>query len=84
MTQRTVPAAETFAKWRKDPEYVAAYGALEQASARMSSSCELATGNGFRLIRLLRSLRLRREALYLIRWISPTPGGRKLGHERAT
>ena len=33
MTQRTVPAAETFAKWRKDPEYVAAYDALKQETA---------------------------------------------------
>jgi DNA-binding XRE family transcriptional regulator len=33
MTQRTVPAAETFAKWWKDPEYVVAYDSLEQESA---------------------------------------------------
>jgi ribosome-binding protein aMBF1 (putative translation factor) len=33
MTQKTIPAAETFAKWRKDPAYVAAYDALEKEFA---------------------------------------------------
>lgn len=30
MTRKTIPAAETFARWRKDPAYVAAYDALEE------------------------------------------------------
>jgi ribosome-binding protein aMBF1 (putative translation factor) len=33
MTQRTVPAAETFAEWRKDSDYVAAYDALVEEFA---------------------------------------------------
>ncbi len=30
MTRKMIPAAEAFAEWRKDPEYVAAYEALEE------------------------------------------------------
>jgi hypothetical protein len=30
MNQRNIPTAETFVKWRTDPEYVAAYEALEE------------------------------------------------------
>lgn len=30
MTRKTIPAGETFARWRKDPAYVAAYDALEE------------------------------------------------------
>lgn len=29
MSRRTIPAEELFAKWRKDPAYVAAYDSLE-------------------------------------------------------
>jgi ribosome-binding protein aMBF1 (putative translation factor) len=29
MTRQYIPVSETFAKWRKDPAYVAAYDALE-------------------------------------------------------
>jgi ribosome-binding protein aMBF1 (putative translation factor) len=29
MTRRYIPAKEAFAEWRQDPEYVAAYDALE-------------------------------------------------------
>jgi DNA-binding XRE family transcriptional regulator len=30
MTRKFIPAEESFAKWRKDPEYIAAYDALEE------------------------------------------------------
>ena len=30
MTKKTIPAAEVFARWRKDPAYVAAYDSLEE------------------------------------------------------
>jgi ribosome-binding protein aMBF1 (putative translation factor) len=33
MTGKTIPAEETFARWRRDPEYVAAYDALEEEFA---------------------------------------------------
>jgi ribosome-binding protein aMBF1 (putative translation factor) len=33
MTRKTIPAEKSFAKWRKDPEYVAAYDALEEEFA---------------------------------------------------
>lgn len=29
MTRKLIPAQEAFAEWRKDPDYVAAYNALE-------------------------------------------------------
>jgi len=29
MTRKTIPVEEAFAEWRKDPEYVKAYDALE-------------------------------------------------------
>jgi DNA-binding XRE family transcriptional regulator len=33
MTGKTTPAGEVFARWRQDPEYVAAYDALEEEFA---------------------------------------------------
>lgn len=33
MTRKSIPAAEAFAEWRKDPEYVEAYEALEEEFA---------------------------------------------------
>jgi len=33
VTQRAIPVAETFAKWRTDPEYVAVYDSLEEEFA---------------------------------------------------
>ena len=30
MMRELIPVEESFAEWRKDPEYVAAYGALEE------------------------------------------------------
>jgi len=30
MTRKMIPAAEAFSEWRKDPEYVEAYDALEE------------------------------------------------------
>lgn len=33
MTRKLVPAGEAFAEWRKEPEYVAAYDALEEEFA---------------------------------------------------
>jgi hypothetical protein len=33
MTGRTVPIEEAFARWRQDPEYVAAFDALEEEFA---------------------------------------------------
>jgi ribosome-binding protein aMBF1 (putative translation factor) len=33
MTRKFIPVEEAFAKWRKDPEYVAAYEALEEEFA---------------------------------------------------
>lgn len=37
MTRQLIPAEESFAKWRKDPAYVAAYGALEDEFALASA-----------------------------------------------
>jgi hypothetical protein len=37
MTQRNIPVAETFAKWRADHEYVAAYEKLEEEFARAAA-----------------------------------------------
>jgi ribosome-binding protein aMBF1 (putative translation factor) len=33
VTRQLIPAEESFAKWRKDPAYVAAYDALEEEFA---------------------------------------------------
>jgi ribosome-binding protein aMBF1 (putative translation factor) len=33
VTRKFIPAREVFAEWRKDPEYVAAYDALEEEFA---------------------------------------------------
>lgn len=33
MTGKTIPVEEAFARWRQDPEYVAAYNALEEEFA---------------------------------------------------
>jgi len=33
MTRKTIPVAGAFAEWRKDPEFVAAYDALEEEFA---------------------------------------------------
>jgi ribosome-binding protein aMBF1 (putative translation factor) len=33
MTRKMIPVEESFAKWRKDPAYVRAYGALEDEFA---------------------------------------------------
>ena len=33
MERKFIPVAESFAEWRKDPEYVAAYDALEEEFA---------------------------------------------------
>ncbi len=33
MKKKTIPAKNSFAKWRKDPKYVAAYDALEEEFA---------------------------------------------------
>jgi ribosome-binding protein aMBF1 (putative translation factor) len=33
MTRKTIPVTQTFARWRKDPAYVAAYDALEEEFA---------------------------------------------------
>ena len=37
MTRKFIPAAESFAKWKKDPAYAAAYDALEGEFALASS-----------------------------------------------
>lgn len=37
MTRKTIPVEEAFAEWRKDPEYVAAYDALEEEFALASA-----------------------------------------------
>ncbi len=37
MTKSTIPAREVFAEWHKDPEYVAAYDALEEEFALAST-----------------------------------------------
>lgn len=36
MMRNTIPAREVFAEWRKDPEYMAAYDALEDEFALAS------------------------------------------------
>ena len=33
MTRKFIPVEEAFAEWRKDPEFVAAYDALEEEFA---------------------------------------------------
>jgi ribosome-binding protein aMBF1 (putative translation factor) len=40
MTGKTIPVAETFAKWRTDPDYVAAYDALEEEFALAAALIE--------------------------------------------
>jgi ribosome-binding protein aMBF1 (putative translation factor) len=37
MKRRFIPAKESFAEWRKDPKYVAAYESLEKEFARASA-----------------------------------------------
>jgi ribosome-binding protein aMBF1 (putative translation factor) len=37
MKRKFIPAAESFAKWKKDPAYVAAYASLEEEFALASS-----------------------------------------------
>ncbi len=37
MTRKYIPAGESFKRWRKDPEYVAAYDALEEEFALASA-----------------------------------------------
>jgi ribosome-binding protein aMBF1 (putative translation factor) len=37
MTRKFIPVEETFKEWRKDPEYVAAYDALEDEFALASA-----------------------------------------------
>jgi ribosome-binding protein aMBF1 (putative translation factor) len=36
MSRNTIPASDAFAKWRQDPTYAAAYGALDQEFALAS------------------------------------------------
>ena len=38
MKRQYIPAEEAFKEWRKDPEYVAAYDALEEEFALASAS----------------------------------------------
>ena len=38
MTRKFTPAAEAFKEWRKDPEYAAAYAALEEEFATASAA----------------------------------------------
>lgn len=40
MKPKSVPASESFAAWKKDPKYVAAYDALEQEFALASALIE--------------------------------------------
>jgi len=40
MKRKFIPASESFAEWRKDPKYVAAYDALEEEFALASSLIE--------------------------------------------
>jgi len=40
MSRKFVPVEETFAEWRKDPEYNAAYDALEEEFALASAMIE--------------------------------------------
>ena len=37
MTRKFIPVEESFAEWRKDPDYVAAYDALEEEFALASA-----------------------------------------------
>jgi DNA-binding XRE family transcriptional regulator len=37
MKRKSIPAAESFAQWKKDPKFVAAYDALEEEFALASS-----------------------------------------------
>jgi len=40
MTRKTIPVEESFAAWRKDPEYVKAYDALDDEFALASAIIE--------------------------------------------
>jgi ribosome-binding protein aMBF1 (putative translation factor) len=40
MTRKLIPVEEAFAEWRKDPEYKAAYDALEEESSLASAMIE--------------------------------------------
>jgi hypothetical protein len=42
MRRKPIPAEESFAEWRKDPEYVKAYGALEDEFLRAAAVIERA------------------------------------------
>ena len=44
MSRKTIPVEEVFKKWREDPEYVAAYDALEEEFALATALIE-ARGN---------------------------------------
>jgi ribosome-binding protein aMBF1 (putative translation factor) len=44
MTRKFIPVEESFREWREDPEYVAAYGALEDEFALASALIKARAG----------------------------------------
>ena len=46
MTRKFIPVEESFAKWQEDPEYLAAYAALEDEFALVRALLEARAGAG--------------------------------------
>jgi hypothetical protein len=45
MTNKTIPAEEVFREWRKDPEFMREYAALEEEFALASARIEIRNRN---------------------------------------
>ncbi|MCW5687115.1 MAG: hypothetical protein KIT76_01070 [Pseudolabrys sp.] len=46
MNRQLIPVTEAFAEWRKDPEYVAAYDALEAEFVRAAARTKAGSNDG--------------------------------------
>ncbi len=53
---RSIPVGEVFAEWRRDPEYVAAYDALEEEFALASALIEARARAGLTQVELARRM----------------------------
>ncbi len=60
MTRHFIPAQESFDEWRKDPEYVKAYDALEEEFALYAQ--KVAAGEGYPGKPQPQSARIRRRS----------------------
>ena len=56
MMGRSIPVEEVFAEWRRDPEYVAAYDALEEEFALASALIEARSRAGLTQVELARRM----------------------------